>query len=151
MPEKSSETAAETSARCIKVFQKMGAEVFLSGIDLAHRVPSRQQNVAPKPIIYKFVRRIAKASVMENRQSASQVSPSNIGLSADSVLDKPESSITSPPQNKYLLFEVKRFKEQNQYRFCWAKNSTIYLCKNEGSRPIKITDIDSLQRFFSET
>ena len=88
--------------------------MFLSGIDLAHRVPSRQQNVAPKPIIYKFVRRIAKASVMENRQSASQVSPSNIGLSADSVLDKPESSITSPPQNKYLLFEAKRFKEQNQ-------------------------------------
>ena len=133
MPEKSSETAAETSALCIKLFQEMEAEVFLSGIDLAHRFPSRQQNVAPKPIICKFVRRIAKASVMENRQSASQVNPSNIGLSADSVLDKPESSITSPPPpKKYLLFEAKRFKEQNQYRFCWSKNSTIYLCKNEG-------------------
>ena len=37
-----------------------------------------------------------------------------------------KSSITSPPiQNP--LFEAKRFKEQNQYRFCWAKNSTIYL------------------------
>ena len=88
MPENSSETAAETSALCVKLFQEMGAEVFLSGIDLAHRVPLRQQNVAPKPIICKFVRRIAKASVMETRQSASQVNPSNIGLSADSVLDR---------------------------------------------------------------
>ena len=88
MPEKSSETAAETSALCVKLFQEMGAEVFLSGIDLAHRVSLRQQNVAPKPIICKFVRRIAKASVMETRQSASQVNPSNIGLSADSVLDR---------------------------------------------------------------
>ena len=62
----------------------MGTEVFLSDIDIAHRVPSRQQNGAPKPVICKFVRRLAKASVMEARQSASQVNQSNIGLSADS-------------------------------------------------------------------
>ena len=66
----------------------MGAEVFLSDIDIAHRVPSRQQNGAPKPIICKFVRRLAKASVMETRQSASQVNPSNSGLSANGVLDR---------------------------------------------------------------
>ena len=84
LPEKSSETAAETSALCVKLFQEMGAEVFLSDIDIAHCVPSRQQNGAPKPVICKSVRRLAKASVMEARQSASQVNPSNIGLSADS-------------------------------------------------------------------
>ena len=63
LPEKSSETAAETSALCVKLFQEMGAEVFLSDIDIAHRVPSRQQNGAPKPVICKFVRRLAKASL----------------------------------------------------------------------------------------
>ena len=88
LPEKRSETAAETSALCVKLFQEMGAEVFLSDIDIAHRVPSRQQNGAPKPIICKFVRRLAKASVMETRQSASQVNPSNGGLSANGVLDR---------------------------------------------------------------
>ena len=60
--------------------------MFLS--DIAHRAPARQQNGAPKPIICKFVRHLAKASVVETRQSASQVNPSNIGLSADSVLDR---------------------------------------------------------------
>ena len=59
------ETAAETSALCVKLFQQMEAEVFLSDIDIAHRVPSRQQNGAPKPIICKFVRRLAKASVID--------------------------------------------------------------------------------------
>ena len=88
LPEKRSETAAETSALCVKLFQEMGAEVFLSDIDIAHRVPSRQQNGAPKPVICKFVRRLAKASVMETRQSASQVNPSNGGLSANGVLDR---------------------------------------------------------------
>ena len=112
MPEKSSETAAETSALCIKLFQEMEAEVFLSGIDLAHRFPSRQQNVAPKPIICKFVRRIAKASVMETRQSASQVNPSNISLSADSVLEKPESSITSTPQKNTSCLKRRDLKNR---------------------------------------
>ena len=39
LPEKSSETAAETSALCVKLFQEMGADMFLSDIDIAHRVP----------------------------------------------------------------------------------------------------------------
>ena len=39
LPEKSSETAAETSALCVKLFQETGADVFLSDIDIAHRVP----------------------------------------------------------------------------------------------------------------
>ena len=106
------ETAAETSALCVKLFQEMEAEVFLSDIDIAHRVPSRQQNGAPKPIICKFVRRLAKASVMETRQSASQVNPSNIGLSADSVLDKPESSITSPPKNNTCCLKRRDLKNR---------------------------------------
>ena len=155
LPEKSRETAAETSAPCVKLFQEMGAEVFLSDIDIAHRVPSRQQNGAPKPIICKFVRRLAKASVMETRQSASQVNPSNIGLSADSVLDRvrisPQKNRISPPKNNTCCLKRKRFKEQNQYRFCWAKNSSIYLRKSEGSRPIKITGIGILQRLVSDT
>ena len=148
LPEKSREIAAETSAPCVKLFQEMGAEVFLSDIDIAPRVPSRQQNGAPKPVICKFVRRLAKASVMETRQSASQVNPSNIGLSADSVLDRVR---ISPPKNNTCCLKRKRFKEQNQYRFCWTKNSSIYLRKSEGSRPIKITGIGILQRLVSDT
>ena len=85
LAEKSSETAAETSSLFVKLFQEMGAEV--SDIDIAHRAPSRQHNSAPKPIIYKFVRHFAKASVMETRQSAAEVNPSNIGLSVDRIFD----------------------------------------------------------------
>ena len=94
-----------------------------------------------KPVICKFVRRLAKATVMDSRHSASQVNPSNIGLSADSVLDRVRIFDHLTPKKQHLLFEVKWFKEQNQYRFC----------KSEGSRPIKITDIGSLQRLVSDT
>ena len=99
LPEKSSETAAATSVLCVKLFQKMRAEGFLSDTDIAHRAPSRQQNGAPKPIICKSVRRLAEASVMETRQSASQVNPSNIGCLPMVLLTESESSITLPPKN----------------------------------------------------
>ena len=86
----------------------MGTEVFLSDIDIAHHVPTRQQNGALKPVICKFVRRLAKASVMETRQSASQVNPSNIGLSTDSVLDRVRIFDHLTPKKQHLLFEAKR-------------------------------------------
>ena len=116
LPEKSSETAAKTSALCIKLFQEMGTEVFLSDIDIAHHVPSRRQNGALKPIICKFVRRLAKASVLETRQSASQVNPSNIGLSADSVLDRVRIFDHLTPKKQHLLFEAKRKRGKQKRR-----------------------------------
>ena len=149
LPEKSSETASETSALCVKLFQELGAKVFLSDIDIAHRVHSRQQNGASKLIICKFVRCLAKASVMETRQSASQVNPSNIGLSADSVLDKPESSITSPPKNNTCC--LKRRDLKNRTNTASAGPRIPLFIYEKMSVPYKITDIGSLRRFASET
>ena len=55
------------------------------------------------------------------------------------------------PKKQNLLFEAKKFKELNHYQFCWAKNSTIYLRKDESSRVIKISDTDTLRRLASDT
>ena len=139
----SSETAPKTSSLCVKLFQEMGAEVSIFGIDIAHLVSTRNESEGPKPVVHKFVRRLAKGKVMEVRQCASQVNPTSIGLSAESELRGARifDHLTLKKQN--LLFEVKKFKERNHYQFCWAKNS-IYLRKDESSRVIKISDADTL-------
>jgi hypothetical protein len=51
---------------CIQLFSSVGAtNVTLQDIDVAHRLPpSRRQSDRPNPIIYKFTRRLAKATVM---------------------------------------------------------------------------------------
>ena len=149
LPEKSSETASETSAPCVKLFQELGAEVFLSDIDIAHRAHSRQQNGASKLIICKFVRCLAKASVMETRQSASQVNQSNIGLSADSVLDRVKISITSPPKNKTCC--LKRRDVKNRTNTASAGPRIPLFIYERMSVPYKVTDIGSLRRLASET
>ena len=65
------------------------------------------------------------------------------------LLKPPESLILRLKQN--LLFEAKKFQEQHSYRFCWAKNSSIYLRKDENSCAIKISGIGSLQRLSPTT
>ena len=58
MPEsKPYDTAEETSQLCISLFKSMGAQVSVSDIDIAHRLPTRDDShVGPKPIfIHKFI------------------------------------------------------------------------------------------------
>ena len=82
LPEKSSdETAPETSSFCVKLFQEMGAEVSIFDIDTVHPVSTRNESEGPKPVVSKFLRRLAKGKVMEVRQRASQINPTVIDLS----------------------------------------------------------------------
>ena len=119
----------------------MGAEVSLQDIDIAHRVSMRRERGGPKPVICKFVRRLAKGNVMEVRQRVGEVNPTSICLSTDTELRgvKIFDHLTSTKQK--LLFEAKKLKDRDHYRFCWAKHSVIHLRKDEGSRAIKITDM----------
>lgn len=56
---KQQETARETSDHCVALFNGMGAVVSLQDLDVALRVPRRDQD-GLKPIICKFIRRLAK-------------------------------------------------------------------------------------------
>ena len=71
MPEiKHQKTARGTSDLCVSLFNGMGAVVSLQDLDVAHRVPRRDQDGGPKPIICKFSRRLAKSEVMNRRRDA---------------------------------------------------------------------------------
>ena len=50
-------------------------------IDTVHPLSTRNESEGPKPVISKFLRRLAKGKVMEVRQHASQVNPPDICLS----------------------------------------------------------------------
>ena len=48
------------------------------------------------------------------------------------------------PRLQELLYEAKRFKAANNYKYCWAKKSVIYLRQNDTSRIIKLNRMDNL-------
>ena len=67
------EKASNTVDLCLKVFSGIGADVSASDIDIAHQVPTRNQNsrrrqasqsITNPPIICKFMRRIIRDDVL---------------------------------------------------------------------------------------
>ena len=139
------ETALQTTAMCVKIFNKMGAEVSIHDIDTAHRVKPRSASSRPDPIICKFTRRLAREEVMSRRTEISQVVPQDVGLPETSSFTNAMVVDHLTPKTQELFNAAKSFKVQHEFSFCWTKNGTVYLRKSQGSRPMKIKDFDDLQ------
>jgi hypothetical protein len=61
------------------MFHAMGVDIPISDIDIAHRIPMRKAagnrvNQANDPIVYKFLRRMAREKVLIARNNTSQIS-----------------------------------------------------------------------------
>ena len=145
---KQQESAGDTPELCMRIFKKIGAEIHPYDLDIAHRVPSHNTSDGrPKPIICKFTRRIAHESVMAARREVNRIVPADIGLRESSSLQHAAIYDHLSPRLQSLLSDAKKIKERFLFSFCWAKNSTIWLRRNETSRPIAIknsTDLSSL-------
>lgn len=90
--------------------------------------------VWPKKKLWRFVSEQAKSL------------PISIGLSDGNELGVLRIFCHLVPKKQQLLKKTKEFKDQNHYHICWARNSTVYLKKDEGSRTLKIADMDCLRR-----
>ena len=109
------ESSAITSALCERLFKAMGSAVSIQDIDTAHRVPTRNTgNGGPRPIICRFIRRLSKDNVLNQRRNASRVDPSAVGFSEDAYVSLSAVRIFAhlTPRMQKVLFEAKRFKEQ---------------------------------------
>ena len=128
--------------------QAIASSTGIVQLNNTHRVPSRNTSDGrPKPIICKFTRRIARESVMAARGEINKIAPADIGLRVGSSLQHAAIYDHLSPRLQSLLSDAKIIKERFLFSFCWAKNSTIWLRKNESSRPIAIknsTDLSSL-------
>ena len=111
----------------------------IQDIDIAHRMPVRKANVNQrKPIICKFTRRLARDQVTAMKREINKVDPSRVGLLFESTLSHAGIYNHLTPRLQKLFTEVKKYKDDNDFRFCWTKNALIYLRKTEDSNPIRI-------------
>ena len=49
------------------------------------------------------------------------------------------------PRMQELLFESKKFKDENNYKYYWAKNGFVYLQKMDTSTAVKRSSLEDLQ------
>ena len=117
------EKAEDTSNLCVNLFNKMGAEVSIRDIDIAHRVSFRDNSrMGPKPIVCKFIRRLARNEVMSKRKEGRSVDPSTIGLHEGSDMSNVLLLDHLTPRLQQLYSNAKEFKLKYGYQFCWARN-----------------------------
>lgn len=84
---KDNETSVQTANLCVKLFQALGADVTISDIDTAHRVPPRNKMATyPAPVTCKFVRRLAKDEVMYKWKNRKTLTADDLDLEHDNVV-----------------------------------------------------------------
>ena len=108
------DSTASISKLCLNIFKETGADVSMYDIDTAHRVPSRNNNGKPKPIVCKFVRRLTKESVMNHRKDACKLNPTSVGQPENASLSAVRIFDHLSPRMQTVLFEAKKFKEQHR-------------------------------------
>ena len=107
---------------------------FHALIDIAHRDPARKASIRPSPIICKFVRRQVKERVMAARKEVSKVTPSQLGYGVEVSLLRLGIYDHLSPLNQALLTEAKKVQQAKGFKFCWAKQGSIFLRMTDTSR-----------------
>ena len=88
--------------------------------------------------------RIIRDDVLSKRKNSNRLLPTNFGLQSENDL---RISIFShlTPRLQELLYLVKSFKEQGSYKYCWAKDTAIFLRKSDSSRVIRLNTVEDLE------
>ena len=141
------EKATDTVELCLKIFAGIGVEVSPLDIDVAHRVPAKSQDGCRRgnlPIICKFTRRMVHDEVLSRWRNCNLLLPATFGLNSENELRiSIFSHLTSRLQEIFYL--AKSVKEHDNYKYCWAKDTAIYLRKSDNSRAIKITSLQDIE------
>ena len=143
------ESAIETSSLCLTLFHKIGAtDVTLQDIDIAHRIPNRRHDRENwSTIICKFARRLPREVVLRNKRHAKSITIADLGFEGEFTNNKIFILEHLPPKMQDLFNRCKQFQRDHDFKFCWVKNLTIFLKRDEDSGPKRITkqlDLDDL-------
>lgn len=128
-----------------KVARVVGFKLEPGMVDAVHRLaPNVKNRDAPRGIILKFCRRIDMEEMRRKAIQKRGFSASNLGLSSDKTVYV---NLAMTRETRILWAAVRRFKEENQYRFAWITSvGKIYLRRAERGPAILIGDQMDLQR-----
>ena len=68
------ESYDETIDKVFDRSEKIRANVTINDVSIAHRLPTRNENIREKPVIVRFNRRIAKFKKLQNKKSCLRTS-----------------------------------------------------------------------------
>ena len=117
----------------------------MQDIDIANRVPARKASSRPNLIICKFVRRQVKDRVMAAWKEVFNVTPSQLGYGVELSLTRLGIYDHLSPLNQALLTDAKKVQQAKGFKFCWAKQGSIFLRMTDTSCIHKLNTFQDLQ------
>ena len=124
-------------------------DISKTDIDIAHRIPTRNQNGRRRQrnnaIVCKFVRRMVRERVLAARANTNRLTPNDFDLPSDSQIDRIGILSHLPPKLQDLLRSAKTHQTEYGYKFCWAKSTAVFLRKSDNSRIFRIESEKDLE------
>ena len=147
------ESSAETVELCVKLFSALGVETPISDIDIAHRVPQRNNTSSngrrrPNPLICKFTRMMTREKVLAAKSNTSTLTVDDLGFPATATIDRITIYSHLTPKLQELLHAAKDHQKSFNYKWCWAKGAAVYLRKTDSSTSLRLrstTDLANLR------
>ena len=88
---------------------------------------------------------------MAARREVSNLNAEDLGFSGEVDVSHINLYDHLTPRLQELLFESKKFKDANSYKYCWAKNGFVYLRKTDTSSAVKLCRLEDLQGVASQS
>lgn len=118
---------------------------FSDKISAIHRVPTFQKD-RTRPIIVQFISKIYRNEILRKAKEKNLTS----AIINPRLQDVPiYFNEHLAPENKRLFFQSRKFKAENNFKYCWSREGKIFLRQNESSRVFRIQKIEDLENVLS--
>ncbi|KAI5641577.1 hypothetical protein NE865_06334 [Phthorimaea operculella] len=97
-----------------------------------------------KPIVLKMQSRYKKDEFISSLRSIKNLKASDIGFAGDDSRVYVNDHLST--YNKYLLKQARARKEERNYKYCWVRNCTIMVRRDDTSPILHITSEEALNK-----
>lgn len=136
LPEFPEENVQETVNKIVETLEiDVGKNIIA-----VHRVPTIKKDKI-KPVIIQFNTMDAKEKFLKTAKSK-RLTANIINPSFENLPVYVNEHLCS--ELKKLLYDCKKFKKENNYKFVWVKSGKIFIRENEQSRVLRIKNLSDL-------
>lgn len=132
----------DISAILQKIGKKTGVKIEERDIVEKYRKPTKKSG-KPGDIIIKCTSKVLRDRIIDGIKKA-KLTHEDIGIKCDLGRIYGNEELTR--EGKNIFYKAQRYKFEEKWKFLWVKSGKIYMKKDEGSRAIRLDNMDILEK-----